>query len=477
MVDRIDFTTDGIEFDGRFVGFPMMVEHVSQILGQGRKTVTDDWDIYTWDGEGFKGFARKGIPFLETAHVYLRDRPGNGHDPVKAFTGAVLREGSSILSSNFRAGWDEGKLYDKVGPFILSDCEYYYEYFIAWRNSNYFADPTASEKRVMEAVAEAEDASGLEVTWSQPPGFGYTLEVGAKGITFAGVPLDLAAPAGQVSVLLGAPRVVSTESGGRAFITSIWDQHGIRASTRDPQRIGRLVLHDALDPDVHADGVPTKPSRIRVLIDGVDPAEAEWSGERSRTHRSLTTGPYEVTRTQRGAASTLEVTSGAASALTPLNDYTHRPLDEPVLAFADLNAKLLVVNELMYHQHVLEPMFDIQDFVAWYPLRAIDPETEGQAVIPEAGAWFQALQVPARFAELITDLVADGGNTVFGEIWPYWDGEDDTFRVASWRDLLQLPNLRRLGIGMTHGTDGLAELRARGVVVDTDDATSLGLYP
>jgi len=468
MVDRIDFTTDGIELDGQFVGFPMMVEHVSQILGQPRKTVTDEWDIYTWDGEGFKGFARKGIPFIETAHVYRRDRPGNGHDPVKGFTGTVLREGAPIRATDFLPGWDEGKLYDKVGPFILSDREFYYECFIAWRSSNYFADPSANEKRVQEAVADTEDAPGLEVTWSQPPGFGYTLEVGSKGITFAGVPLDLAAPAEQLGVLLGRPRVVSTVSGGRPFISSIWDAHGIRASTRDPQRIGRLVLHDALDPDVHADGLPTKPSRIRVLIDGVDPAGVDWSGEGSRTHRSLTVGPYEITRTERGAASTLEVTSGAASALTPLHDYTHQPLDEPVLTFSDPNAKLLVVNELMYHQQVLEPMFDIQDFVAWYPLRAIDPESEGREVIPEAAAWFQELQIPARLADLVTDLDADGGNTAFGEIWPYWDGEDDTFRVGSWRDLLQLPNLRSLTIAMTHGTDGLAELRTRGVVVDTD---------
>src|ERR1051325_6574845 len=109
-------------------------------------------------------------------------------------------------------------------------------------------------------------------------------------------------------------------------------------------------------------------------------------------------------------------------------------MSQPI-PFTDLNFKLAVVQELMYVQQLL-PRFDLREHAAAQGF-TYDDGSFGAA--PEALAHFEALEVPAELAEKITEIQMDGGNEIYLEIAPNWDGEDDLFDVDEFADLRHFP--------------------------------------
>lgn len=112
--------------------------------------------------------------------------------------------------------------------------------------------------------------------------------------------------------------------------------------------------------------------------------------------------------------------------------------------FKDLNLKLLVVDDLMYHQGILLPRFDLDEFARQYTAREIMIEQEGYGVIPEALHYFDTLVIPPELLARVEELNFDGGAEIYSQIFPYWDGECDTFDVQSIKDIGLLPNLKRM---------------------------------
>ncbi|MCH1882531.1 hypothetical protein [Agrococcus sp. ARC_14] len=130
--------------------------------------------------------------------------------------------------------------------------------------------------------------------------------------------------------------------------------------------------------------------------------------------------------------------------------------------FADLNFKLLVLQSLMYETELLTPAFSLHDFVAEHSDREFDVDAEGHAPIPEVLAHFAALPVPRALLTEITELEQDGGNEIYMQIAPLWDGEDDVFDVADFADVDLLPKLRSMTlIGVDEAT--LDTLRTKGI--------------
>ena len=120
--------------------------------------------------------------------------------------------------------------------------------------------------------------------------------------------------------------------------------------------------------------------------------------------------------------------------------------EEKCLQFKNFNFKLAVVQELMYVQEVLKPKFDIYDFCENYTKRDIDPEGYYFEIIPEVKKWFQDLPIPASLASLVTELYFDGGNEIYAQLIPFWDGESDDFDIESLteEDIRQFPNLKTI---------------------------------
>lgn len=128
----------------------------------------------------------------------------------------------------------------------------------------------------------------------------------------------------------------------------------------------------------------------------------------------------------------------------PLDKYQSSSMANQI-ELKDFNFRLAIIQELMYEQDLL-PRFDVWEFCNQYPIREINIEEEGYDVIPEVKAWFEALPISREMAEQVTSLYFDGGNEVYGQIVPFWDGEDDLYDIAQLRpeELAQFPNLKTI---------------------------------
>ena len=78
----------------------------------------------------------------------------------------------------------------------------------------------------------------------------------------------------------------------------------------------------------------------------------------------------------------------------------------------------------MYSLEILKPYFDIYDYLSFKKSRA---NTETEKNIRAAVEFFKKLPVPQRLANELTEITMDGGNEIYGNIAPLWDGEDERF--------------------------------------------------
>ncbi|MEU4443316.1 hypothetical protein AB0K14_13745 [Actinosynnema sp. NPDC050801] len=132
------------------------------------------------------------------------------------------------------------------------------------------------------------------------------------------------------------------------------------------------------------------------------------------------------------------------------------------IPFADTNFKLAVVQELMYDQGLL-PRFDLREYAAEQGFTYDGGSVEA---VPEALAYFEALQVPVELAEKVTAIGMDGGNEIYLQIAPNWDGEDGLFDVDEFADLRHFPHLKSMTLFYTGNEGALEALRARGIEAD-----------
>ena len=114
------------------------------------------------------------------------------------------------------------------------------------------------------------------------------------------------------------------------------------------------------------------------------------------------------------------------------------------IEFKDLNFKLAVIQELMYNKCLIEPEFDVYEFIESYDKRKIDVDEEGYEPIPEVLQYFENFEVPEELAKNIDYLSLDGGNEIYLQVCPYWDGEDDVFNIKSADDAVNFPNLKEV---------------------------------
>jgi len=111
--------------------------------------------------------------------------------------------------------------------------------------------------------------------------------------------------------------------------------------------------------------------------------------------------------------------------------------------FKDPNFRIAVLQILMYEQDIF-PAFDVWEFAKTYQKRKIDIEKEGYDVIPEVMDYFNSLIITPEMLESIEEIYQDGGNDIYLNIIPFWDGEDDLFNITQTEDAALLPNLKKI---------------------------------
>ena len=139
--------------------------------------------------------------------------------------------------------------------------------------------------------------------------------------------------------------------------------------------------------------------------------------------------------------------------------------------FKDFNFKLLVIEQLMYNDNALTPEFSFFQYlkdkgVSDGPWEHAHQRGLAYQVVPEVREYFESLEIGDELLAGVQELCIDGGNRVYQECAPIWDGEDDLFDVGSLDDLALLPNLRRVVGSEFLGPDGRETLRARGIAAD-----------
>lgn len=130
---------------------------------------------------------------------------------------------------------------------------------------------------------------------------------------------------------------------------------------------------------------------------------------------------------------------------------------EGILQFENLNFKLAVIQVLMYDLNLLEPCFDIYDFADEY--KELEINTDSYTVIEPALNFFRELSIPRKFAQYVEKIDMDGGNEVYMNIIPQWDGEDECFDLNNITSLeiRQFPNLKEATI-MSSNFDKVKEI-------------------
>ena len=126
--------------------------------------------------------------------------------------------------------------------------------------------------------------------------------------------------------------------------------------------------------------------------------------------------------------------------------YKLKETDEELLSFENINFKLTIIQVLMYDLLVLKPYFDIYDFAEEFSEEEID--TESMEIIQPALDYMINLPIPKKYAEQVQEIYMDGGNEIYLNLIPQWDGEDDGFDLneVSLKELQQFPNLKQATI-------------------------------
>ena len=148
-----------------------------------------------------------------------------------------------------------------------------------------------------------------------------------------------------------------------------------------------------------------------------------------------------------------ETTDGKEAILTSFTKES----EGDILHFDTLNFKLAIIQVLMYDLHLLKPEFDLYDFAEQYQGENID--TDSDTIIEPALNFFKEMEIPKKLAAYVEMLYMDGGNDVYMNIIPQWDGEDDSFDLneITLEELQQFPNLKK-AIIMSSNFDKVKEV-------------------
>ncbi|WP_211092858.1 DUF6892 domain-containing protein [Chitinophaga polysaccharea] len=146
--------------------------------------------------------------------------------------------------------------------------------------------------------------------------------------------------------------------------------------------------------------------------------------------------------------------------------YRFRRIDGKKIEFKDFNFKLAVIQVLMYEKKILQPVFDLYDFIQNYEQRVIDIEKEGYHFIAEVTAYFEALEIDEKYANEVTEISQDAGNEIYRNMRWFWDGEDDTFNIKNFEDVRYFNNLRKMSLFYTDNLELIkAQLTEKNVIV------------
>lgn len=228
-----------------------------------------------------------------------------------------------------------------------------------------------------------------------------------------------------------------------------WDESGILAYSKDGQMVEGICL--ALQPDkfdfspkqafsgiFHFDNdeivtyyASNKDKRIK-LFDG------DTSGALVLNNMSVW---FDLDENEIKAIE-ISAYKPFADAAVSKDAYTVKKLDEEEITFVDFGFKLSIIQVLMYNKELIEPKFDLFEFVKWYPHRKINLEEEGYNPIEEVTQYFKDLPIPKRLASEVTEIYQDGGDDIYMNLIRFGEGWESYWDIERIDDAKNFPNLK-----------------------------------
>ena len=265
----------------------------------------------------------------------------------------------------------------------------------------------------------------------------------------------------DIEVVLGKPdRVVKKEN---KFIKYIYDKAGIvfehsfsinnhlkkcKTYIDEEHLISTVFLYygDVVKSMTGEKELPKQPCQAVVLSDGKSPY---FFSDRHRVgdFNLILWTPYGTNF--KGIAETITDTLSISffpEIKREREIYKLETTDEEVLHFDNITFKLAIIQVLMYDLEILKPVFNIFDFAE--EASELNIDTESMEIIQPALDYMINLPIPKKYAEQVQEIDMDGGNEIYMNLIPQWDGEDDSFDLneVSLKELQQFPNLKQATI-------------------------------
>ena len=276
-----------------------------------------------------------------------------------------------------------------------------------------------------------------------------------------GTSLDFPLSLKDIEVVLGKPdRVVKKEN---KFIKYIYDKAGIvfehsfsinnhlkkcKTYIDEEHLISTVFLYygDVVKSMTGEKELPKHPCQAMVLSDGKSPY---FFSDRHRVgdFNLILWTPYGTNF--NGITETITDTLSISyfpEIKRERESYKLKTTDGEVLHFDNINFKLAIIQVLMYDLEVLKPIFNIFDFAE--EASELNIDTESMEIIQPALDYMINLPIPKKYAEQVQEIYMDGGNEIYMNLIPQWDGEDDGFDLneVSLKELQQFPNLKQATI-------------------------------
>lgn len=291
------------------------------------------------------------------------------------------------------------------------------------------------------------------------------IDISENGISINGRLFDFPFDVSELNKILGQPertKTFSPKDDGSENTIHTWDNIGLYTYAKKGYEIFDVSIK--LTDNQEFDFQPLNPYKGNLTLNNIPYREAIQVAKKAYdTEVKLSNIKINV-GLEYDTKEIIELNICKVKSVVKIKSdkYSFKPIDGEKIEFTDFNFKLAVIEELMYNKEMLKPKFDVYEFAEFYDKRDIDIDEDGYDPIPEVVEYFKVLDIDKKFADEITEIYQDGGNEIYMNITPFWDGEDDEFNIRNYDDVKHFPNLKKMTLFETDPKI-FEELKSKGI--------------
>ena len=287
-----------------------------------------------------------------------------------------------------------------------------------------------------------------------------SIDISESGVTFNGKAFSFPISVSALNDIFGTSEIVATDTN----YIHIWQDTGIRGFSNDKQNIFELDIQ--LVKTKTSQFFPHQNFTGTVTIEKTDYKSFVKILKDDYLSKELAVGNFVLqvglTKEEPKQICSISIDFENETVSETSDKYKIEKTTSEKIEFTDFNFKLAIIEELMYTQEILKPKFDVYEFAEIKQIEGFSATEGGYEPIPEVVEYFKTLEIDKNLAAKVTEIYQDGGNEIYMNTAPQWDGEDDVFNIRSFEDLKHFPNLKKMTLFETD-PKVFEELKAKGI--------------